>query len=59
MGIGLADARLLVEKFKYQRKSDELQALVTSVRNSSKMVSVKKQKRSVITVDFSWYKNVL
>ena len=58
MGVGLADARLLIEKFKIELKSEELLKYVNSVRHKSKELGAsltKKKRSSGISIDFSWH----
>ena len=61
IGIGLADARLLIVKYQTERKSDELQKLVSAVRTGSKKKSIascKTQKEREINVEFVWRHSV-
>ena len=56
MGVGLADARLLIEKYKTNLRRDELQAIVHDIRTrKSKEPSQKRPKKSTVCVDLAWY----
>ncbi|XP_057309218.1 uncharacterized protein LOC130647391 isoform X3 [Hydractinia symbiolongicarpus] len=55
MGVGLADSRLLMQKFLYELKKDQLKSIVSSIRQgSSKRRVESKCKSSTISIEFSW-----
>ena len=53
MGVGLADARLLVEKYRSKTRAAELADMVAAVRRKSN--NPKKKKSNMVTVVFMWY----
>ena len=55
MGIGLADARLLVEKFKNQKRAEELASMVAAVRNGKERFHTKKKKVEKLKIEYSWH----
>ena len=59
MGIALADARLLVEKFKLQDRKSELANIMASVRDKTGenrgKKKEKKKRKNVITVQYNWF----
>ena len=55
MGVALADARLLLERFQDQLNAKELKEIVESIRSGSKKhLPAKKAKKTDISVEFTW-----
>ena len=59
IGIGLADARLMVENYRTESRANELAGLVAAVRSKQKDHTKKKEctkrKRTSITVKYGWH----
>ena len=59
LGVALADARLLVEKFKVQKRQEELASMVAAVRGNSCERQTKRKKgnapESNVKVEYSWH----
>lgn len=54
MGIALADARLLVEKYKNAKRAEELASMVAAVRKEG-IANKKKKVNEKIKVEYSWH----
>ena len=56
LGLGLADARLLIEKYRCNNRADELASLVEAVRSKKDSGKGKQRKKKKnIKVDYNWY----
>ena len=54
-GIGLADGRLLIEKFKLQTRTAELIQMVSAVRGGKHLPHSKKGDNAQMNVEFTWH----